>query len=80
MLASGQTLVNVCQHILNIGRPAHIHIVSAIGSPEGLAYLRQQMQVSFSVWLGALDERLNEHAYIIPGLGDAGDLSYGPKI
>jgi uracil phosphoribosyltransferase len=80
MLASGQTLLDVSGYILKQANPSHIHILSAIGSPEGLAKLRQHMEASYSVWLGALDEQLNDQAYIVPGLGDAGDLSYGPKL
>lgn len=80
MLASGKTLVNVCGQLLNNGTPRHLHIVSAIASPEGISYLREKIDAPFSLWLGGLDDHLNSHSYIVPGLGDAGDLAFGPKI
>ena len=79
MLASGRTLVDVSRQLFERGAPTHLHIVSAIASPEGIRHLRQQLDVPFSLWLGAVDDHLNSKAYIVPGLGDAGDLAFGPK-
>jgi len=80
MLASGRTIVGVSEQLRKQGDPAHLHIVSAIASPEGISYLRNRLDISFSLWLGAVDDHLNHKAYIVPGLGDAGDLAFGPKI
>lgn len=79
MLASGRTLIKVCQHIQQQARPAHLYIVAAIASPEGIAHLQEALPLPFSLWLGAIDDHLNSKAYIVPGLGDAGDLAFGPK-
>jgi len=51
-----------------------------VASPEGVAYLKEHLKISYDVWTWALDEKLNDQFYIVPGLGDAGDLSYGTKI
>ncbi len=80
MLASGKSMVKAVEALLQRGKPAHIHIVSVIAAPEGVAYIENNLKENFSLWTCALDEKLNEQAYIVPGLGDAGDLSYGPKI
>lgn len=80
MLASGRTIAEVCKSFGDQIQPNHLHIVSAISSPEGVDYLRQNLSFPFSVWTGAMDQKLNSMAYIIPGLGDAGDLSFGPKL
>lgn len=79
MLATGKTFVKAIENILQQGIPAMFHIVSAIAAPEGIQYLRQHCSTPFSIWIGALDEKLNNKAYIVPGLGDAGDLAFGPK-
>lgn len=79
MLATGKTFVKAMENILQQGTPAMFHIVSAIAAPEGIEYLRQHGPAPFSVWIGALDEKLNSRSYIVPGLGDAGDLAFGPK-
>ena len=80
MLASGRTLVDVSKQLCLRAKPKHLHVVSAISSPEGLNYLRQNMPLPYSLWLGAVDDHLNSKAYIVPGLGDAGDLAFGPKL
>lgn len=79
MLASGRTLVDVSHKLFEQGSPDHLHIISAIASPEGISHLRQSLNLPFSLWLGAVDDHLNSKAYIVPGLGDAGDLAFGPK-
>ena len=62
------------------GRPAHTHIVAALGSEEGVEYTRRHMPENATLWVGAVDPELNAKSYIIPGLGDAGDLAFGPKV
>jgi uracil phosphoribosyltransferase len=79
MLATGKSLVKACHSLFQFGKPKHVHIVSAIGSRFGINYLSQHLD-NYSVWLGDLDEELNEKFYIVPGLGDAGDLSFGEKL
>ncbi|CAM3711879.1 uracil phosphoribosyltransferase [Pontibacter korlensis] len=79
MLATGRSLVKSYQGMLRHGKPTQVHIAAAIAAPEGLAYVREHVPEAH-VWLGALDDHLNEKSYIVPGLGDAGDLAFGPKI
>ncbi len=79
MLATGSSMVLVYQAMLRKGRPRHIHIVAAIASEEGLNYVKRNMPVNCTIWVGAVDDELTVQAYIVPGLGDAGDLAYGKK-
>lgn len=80
MLATGRSVVSAVQTLLQYGHPRHLHIVAAIAAPEGIAYIQQHTKIDYSLWSGALDEKLNSKYYIVPGLGDAGDLAYGPKL
>lgn len=80
MLASGKSYVTTIEHLLRNGKPKKIHIVSVIGAPEGIAYIRENIKIPIQFWICALDDKLNDQAYILPGLGDAGDLSFGEKI
>ncbi|MFD2512681.1 uracil phosphoribosyltransferase [Pontibacter locisalis] len=79
MLATGRSLVKSYKGMLRHGKPVQVHIAAAIASPEGIAHIRQEIPEAM-IWLGALDNHLNEKSYIVPGLGDAGDLAFGPKI
>jgi uracil phosphoribosyltransferase len=79
MLATGKSLVKSYQALLQYGKPSKLIIAAAIAAPEGLAYIQEQIPEA-SLFVGAKDERLNEKFYIIPGLGDAGDLAYGGKL
>lgn len=79
MLATGRSLEKVYHALLRYGIPAQTHIAAVIASPEGVRHVQQQLP-QCHLWLGAIDDHLNEHSYIIPGLGDSGDLSYGGKI
>lgn len=79
MLATGRSLVKSYKGMLRHGKPVQVHFAAAIASPEGVAYVQEEVPEAH-IWLGALDERLNEHFYIVPGLGDAGDLAFGPKV
>jgi uracil phosphoribosyltransferase len=80
MLASGKSMVQTILALCALETPRHIHIASVIAAPEGVAYLQDHLQLPYSLWVASLDEGLNEKAYIVPGLGDAGDLSYGEKL
>lgn len=80
MLATGNSMVLAYKAMLAKGIPKHIHIVSVIASNEGINYIKKNMPPNTSVWVGAIDEELTAQAYIVPGLGDAGDLAYGAKI
>jgi uracil phosphoribosyltransferase len=80
MLATGRSLLDSVEAILKSGKPQHLHIVSLVAAPEGIDYLEKNLKIPFTLWTCAVDEKLNHHYYIVPGLGDAGDLSYGMKI
>jgi uracil phosphoribosyltransferase len=81
MLASGYSMEVSYMAILSKGEPSHIHLVSIIGSTQGVKYLSEKITApNVTLWLGAVDPELNSVAYIVPGLGDAGDLAYGAKI
>ncbi|WP_337841164.1 uracil phosphoribosyltransferase [Rheinheimera sp.] len=80
MLATGQSLLKVWQNLQSYGVPRSVHIACAIAAPEGVALLQQQFPPHCRLWLGALDQCLNDKAYIVPGLGDAGDLCFGCKL
>jgi uracil phosphoribosyltransferase len=79
MMASGQSMVTVCKEIVRRFDIKHLHIVSAIGCVEGLTYVRSHLP-NATIWLGALDSELTTKSYIVPGLGDAGDLCFGDKV
>lgn len=78
MLATGRSLEKVYHALLRFGTPAQTHVAAVIASPEGVGYLQARIP-ECRLWLGAVDSHLNEHFYIVPGLGDAGDLAFGPK-
>jgi uracil phosphoribosyltransferase len=80
MLATGQSIVAVYNKLMERGTPAAIHIAVVIAAPEGIAYLKKHLPDTCHLWIAALDEKLNEESYIIPGLGDAGDLAFGQKL
>jgi uracil phosphoribosyltransferase len=79
MLATGSSMVKTVQQLRSEGNPAEIHIVTAIACTVGIEYLRRALPVC-KVWCGAIDDELTAKGYIVPGLGDAGDLSFGNKI
>jgi uracil phosphoribosyltransferase len=80
MLATGQSIVAVYNQLIQRGTPAEIHIAVVIAAPEGIAHLETELPDNCHLWIAAIDEHLNEHSYIVPGLGDAGDLAYGQKL
>ena len=81
MLASGKSMEIGYHALFSKGSPAHIHLVSIISSQQGVNYLINKVRAeNVTLWLGAIDEGMTPHSYIVPGLGDAGDLAYGEKI
>lgn len=78
MLATGSSLALAIETLLKNGRPTALHIVAAIASVEGIEYITRRFPEAH-IWTGAIDEELTARGYIVPGLGDAGDLSYGNK-
>lgn len=81
MLATGSSLVLSYKALLAKGKPKHTHIVALIASMQGVEYLRKHLpQNEITLWVGAIDDELTAQSYIVPGLGDAGDLAFGPKI
>ena len=80
MLATGRSMVLVYKALLRLGKPKAVHIVSVIASAEGLEYVRTHLPPTTRIWVGAVDEEIPAQAYIVPGLGDAGDLAFGTKL
>lgn len=80
MLATGHSFVRSIDALRKRGRPSHIHIASLVSVHDGISYISANVKEPHSIWTCAIDERLNEQFYIVPGLGDAGDLCFGPKI
>jgi uracil phosphoribosyltransferase len=79
MLATGASMDAVFNLLKDYGSATQIHVVAAIASRQGLDYMRR-LHPEAHYWIGAIDEELTAKSYIVPGLGDAGDLSYGEKI
>ncbi|WP_435413865.1 uracil phosphoribosyltransferase [Polaribacter aestuariivivens] len=80
MLATGQSLVAVYEAIKKQGIPKEIHIVSVIGAKQGVDFVKNHFPENTKLWIATIDDQLNEKGYIVPGLGDAGDLAYGSKL
>jgi len=79
MLATGSSLVKTLQALREEGIPSEIHIVTAIACTVGIEYVKRS-EPNSKIWCGAIDDELTAKGYIVPGLGDAGDLAFGPKI
>ena len=79
MLATGASLVKTIQYLKEEGSPKEIHIVTAIACTVGIEHVRREVPEA-KIWCGAIDDELTAKGYIVPGLGDAGDLAYGAKI
>jgi len=79
MLATGSSLVKTIQYLRDEGNPKEIHIVAAIACTVGIEYVKRNAP-NVKIWCGDIDEELTAKGYIVPGLGDAGDLAYGNKI
>lgn len=80
MLATGRSMVLVYKALLRLGKPKAIHVAAAIASAEGLEYAKLHLPAGTRFWIGAVDDEMTAQAYIVPGLGDAGDLAYGAKM
>lgn len=80
MLATGQSLVAVYEAIKKYGIPKEIHILAVIGAKEGVDFVADHFPENTHLWIATIDDSLNEKGYIIPGLGDAGDLAFGQKL
>ena len=78
MLATGASIIKAVEYLSKYGKPTSIHIVSAIASKEGLNQVHKKLPQAH-IWIGDVDEELTATSYIVPGLGDAGDLSFGEK-
>ena len=81
MLATGASMEITYKSLLQFGKPKHTHIVTAIASLEGINSIKRKLNMNkVSLWVGAIDDELTAQSYIVPGLGDAGDLAYGEKL
>jgi uracil phosphoribosyltransferase len=79
MLATGQSMVLVCKELIAQYNIKELHIAAVIASTEGVEHVKANLPKAH-LWLGAIDEEMTSKAYIVPGLGDAGDLSFGEKV
>jgi len=79
MLATGASLVKTIERMRTEGTPAAIHIVTAIAAVTGIELVQREVGEDVQIWCGDIDEELTAKGYIVPGLGDAGDLAYGSK-
>lgn len=80
MLASGQSLVAVYEAIKEQREIEELHVVSVIAATEGIDFIKKHLPENTHLWIAAIDDELNDNGYIIPGLGDAGDLAFGEKL
>ena len=80
MLASGQSIELVYKALKRNGIPKNIHLASLLASAEGVEYVKKHLPNNVTIWACAIDEELTSQAYIVPGLGDAGDLAFGNKL
>lgn len=80
MLATGSSMVTVYKALLQQGKPSKIHILAAIAHPDAIHFVREHLPDTTEFWIGAIDKELTAQSYIVPGMGDAGDLAYGTKL
>ena len=80
MLATGRSMVNAFEALKPFGNPKNIHLVSVIGAQDGVDYIETHFSGNAHLWIATIDEELNDKGYIVPGLGDAGYLSFGSKL
>jgi uracil phosphoribosyltransferase len=80
MLATGQSLVAVYEGLKKHGTPKEIHVVCVIASTEGIEFVKKHFPENTCLWIATIDDQLNDKGYIVPGLGDAGDLAFGSKL
>jgi len=80
MMASGNSMILAMEALLSKGNPKHVHVVVTIASSEGIQYFKENLPfMNCTLWLGAEDKEMTAQSYIVPGLGDAGDLAFGEK-
>ncbi len=80
MLATGHSMFSSYKELIIQGKPSHTHVVAVLASLRGVEYLKRFMpKKGVTIWVGAIDDELTAQGYIVPGLGDAGDLAYGKK-
>lgn len=79
MLATGSSMELAYRALLTKGTPAKIHVASVIASRQSVEYVREHFPEDTTLWCGDIDDEVNSHSYIVPGLGDAGDLAFGIK-
>ena len=80
MLATGQSIIATYEALKPFGIPKEIHLVSVIGARKGIDFISPRFTNNTNLWIAAIDDHLNSKGYIIPGLGDAGDLAFGEKL
>ena len=80
MLATGQSMVATYEALKPFGTPKEVHLVSVIGAKKGVDFVANAFDANTHLWIAAIDDTLNSKGYIIPGLGDAGDLAFGNKL
>ncbi len=81
MLASGNSMDLAYKALMQKGKPSHVHVISLIASKVGLEYVKNMLKGEpVTLWVGVVDDELNAKSYIVPGLGDAGDLAFGTKL
>jgi uracil phosphoribosyltransferase len=80
MLATGLSMEVAYKALLNHGTPKNVHVACLFGTPQAINYLSDNMPENTTLWCAVVDPVLNEKKYIVPGLGDAGDLCFGPKL
>jgi uracil phosphoribosyltransferase len=80
MLATGGSMVASVEALLKTGKPRKLHICCVIATPEGIEFVKNNLQTDATIWCAAIDPGMNEQKYIVPGIGDCGDLCYGEKL
>ena len=80
MLASGRSLVSVYNTLKKLGKINQVHLIAVIASSEGINYIKNHFPENIHLWVATIDEKLDKKGFIIPGLGDAGDLAFGKKL
>jgi uracil phosphoribosyltransferase len=80
MLATGNSMINVYKALLKYGKPKKVYIIAAICTPQSIELVRKHLPVNSEIWTAAIDTELTAESYIVPGLGDAGDLAFGIKV
>ncbi len=80
MLATGASIVKTIQYMKSQGSPSEIHVVVAIACTVGIDYIIRECGEAVTIWCGDIDDELTAKGYIVPGLGDAGDLAFGTKV